>query len=423
MSNTSIDFNNIVCTNGKYTIIIGDMSVTISNSDIIDIKPVGLQVDSHLIFSKNDDSIFKEVMMKAPVRPFNITMYDQYGHKSGHYEASRKDNTAGTVKITERKDLLSNIEFPKIESGQIYLLITKYNALDQFSVPPSKYNLVIEDLRLLKQKINTKKIILFISEEINKVITQLGINLNETFRDVITPPSNIFIQYIVEYLVGKKISRTKSSFQGMLKFETKNSDTNSDDINVVMSHLVKYELKPCISSIIRRNGRIQINTCTDESYSQFFIMLKHQENIEFKVSEETTNTTFELTYCSPENLPDLTDEHFKIIIEALTFLENINAITDYKSKNEYISNNYNDAGKYLFNSPLDIFEGLESKSEYSSIIIEYACILRKHIYQQLNSYSLILFNHNVQPGKKYIFFTDTKSRVLTDINRTLTSGN
>ena len=49
--------------------------------------------------------------------------------------------------------------------------------------------------------------------------------------------------------------------------------------------------------------------------------------------------------------------------------------------------------------------------------------LRKHIYQQLNSYSLILFNHNVQPGKKYIFFTDTKSRVLTDINRTLTSGN
>lgn len=425
MSDSNIDFNNIVYTNGKYTIIVGDMNIQISNPNTIDIKPVGQQIDSHLIFAKNDDTIFKEEMQHAPTRNFDITIYDHYGHISGHYKANRKDNSVGTVKITERKDLLSNIEFPKIESGQIYLCISKYNALDQFSVPTCKRDLVIQDLELLKQKIDTNKIILFISEEINTVITQLGIDLSKTFQAVLTPPLNIFIQYIVEYLVGKNISITKSSFQGVLKFEAKNN-TNANNISVVMSHLVKYELKPTISSTICHNGIIKIKTATNKGHARFFIMLKHPENIELQVSEKTTNTIFELTYRNLENLPDLTDEHFKIIIDALIFLENINTIVDYKSKIQYISDNYNEAGKYNFNSPLNIFEELKSKSEQSSIIIEYACILRKYIYQQLNNYALIIFSR--QSSRKKVFFTDTEfsknniTQLFTKINQTLTTN-
>lgn len=414
MSASTVSFNNITHTIGSNTIIVGDISVNTPVPGAIDIKPIGPQDSTHLILSKNDDTMFKSILQTSPVRNFEITIYDQHGHTSCRYGADRKDNTAGNVKITESKDLLSNIDFPKIESGQMYMVITHYDGLDQLSIPESKRDLVIQDLALLRQKIDTTKIVLFISEEINKELEGLGITLGETFQHVYSPQSSRLIRFLVEFLVGKQISGSKPSFQGMLKFDF--DDVASDDINVVMARFVRYDsTNPGVVGTIRRNGRVQINTESKTTRSRFFIMLKHPENPNLKVSEETTGTVYDLTLRSPENIPDITDDHFKAIVESLTFLEGLNAKKDYESVKKFISKNLSDVGKYMFTSPLQVFEEMDSKSDMSSMIIDYGCILRSQIYQLLNSHSSFVNHRKVQPNKKRVLFNEGELKAATTV--------
>jgi hypothetical protein len=411
MTNSTVNFNNITYTVGTNTIIVGDIEVNTPAPGAIDIKPIGPQVTTHLILSKNDDIMFKTILQTSPVRNFEITIYDQHSHVSCCYVASRKDNSSGNVKITECKDILSNIDFPKIVTGQLYLVISHYDGLDQLSIPQSKRDLVTQDIELLKQKVDTSKIILFISEEISKEIESLGISLTDSFQTVYAPPSGRLIQFLVEYLVGKSISGSKPSFQGMFKFDSIYDDFAPDDINVVIARSVRYDsTNPGVVSTIRRNGRIQINSDSKTSRSRFFIMLKHPENAELKVCEETTGTEFGITYRSTENLPDLTDDHFITIVEALTFLEKLNSKKDNVSITKFISDNLSAAGKYLFASPLNDFEELDSKSELSSIIIEYACILRNQIYQILLNNASMVNYRRAPPNKKRVIFNEGELR-------------
>jgi hypothetical protein len=406
MSSTTININNIAHTIGTNTIIVGDIELNTSVPISIDIKPLGPQVTSHFILSKNDDTLFKSILNDSPVREFDINLYDQHGHISCCYGSKRKNNYAGTIKINESKDLLSNIEFPKIDSGQIYLVITHYDGMEQLTIPDSKRQLIIQDLELLKQKVDTKKIVLFISKEINDEINTIGINLNDTFQKVFCPDSVKLIRYMVEYIVGKNISNSKPSFQGMLKFDYDTSESNN--INVVMADFIPYDSKKCsIQHTIRSKGRIQINSNYQISHSRFIIILTHSENYKLKLYEETTNTVFSITPRTRENLIDITDEHFNSLFKSTTFYEELKCQKNNELLNKFIIDNLNETAKYLFCSQLLVFEGLESKSDMSFMIINYGCSLQNQMYQfinnisqnnQLNSNSLkYILNHNHKP--------------------------
>ncbi len=421
MSNTTISFNNITCTFGDHSIIVGDVKVERPAPGAINIMPLAPQVASHIVFSKNDDTTFKSYLQTSPVRQPEITLYDHHGQVSCRYASGRKDNSSGNLRITESKYLLSDIVFPKIQSGQLYLVITRYDGLEQVSIPESKKSLVRQDLELLVRKVDTSKIVLFIADEINNEIKKLGINLNETFQEVFNPSANHLIQYLVEYLVGKSISGSKSSFQGLLTFGSPNgSDTN--DVNIVMARFVPYDNTnqkvSSVSGSIRRGGRLQLNSEYRLSHSRFIIVIKHPENYVLKASEETTNTEFELIPYTAENLPDLTYDHFRAIIDSVSFLEKLsNKDSDTLAK--VISENCSEAGKHMFNSPLKVFENLESKSDMSSVIIEYGCILRSNIYRLLNSNANAVNVHKNQPNKKYLMFYENDPKALNNfgVNR------
>jgi hypothetical protein len=423
MSNSTINFNNIAYTNGSDTIIVGDIEINTVDSHAIDIKPIGSQVPSHIILSKNDDIIFKTIIQSSPISNFDISIYDHHGHKSCYYKADRTNNLSGNVEITESKNLLSNIDFPKIDDGQMYMVITHYEGIEQLYAFESKRELVNQDLELLKQKVNTHKIILFISDKINNVINTLGINLSDTFQKVISHESHKLINYMGEYLFGKKISGSKPSFQGMLKINSK--DGNLDDVNIGMVRFINYDSTiPGVTNTIRRNGRIQINTTFKTTRSRFFIRITHPINASLTVCEETTNTTFVLTPRTPENILDVTDEHFDIIIKSLNFLENLYITKDQDEKLliKFIKQNLCEAGKYLFDSPLVVFKEIESKSDISNMIIEYGCIIHNQIYQILFD-NILSNNRNIKINNKSMFFTERDFRPQNTTNHYLYNTN
>jgi hypothetical protein len=142
-------------------------------------------------------------------------------------------------------------------------------------------------------------------------------------------------------------------------------------------------------------------------------MLKHPENAHLKVCEETTGTVFDLTPRSADNLPDLTDDHFTAIVEALTFIEKLNNNKDSESVTKFITDNFGEAGKHMFASLLHVFEEVDSKSDLSSMIIEYGCILRTQIYQLITYNSSMVNYHKVQPNKKCVLFNEEELRATT----------
>jgi hypothetical protein len=285
----------------------------------------------------------------------------------------------------------------------VYLVISSYDGFDQLSIPESKRDLVIQDLTLLQQKVDTKKVTLIISSEISHEIEQLGINLNDYFKQVHSPVGTKLLKYLTEYLVGKSISGSKPSFQGMLKFDSASCDTD-----MVMARFAKYDLNQGVSSTIRRNGRIQINTEAKSAHSRFFIMLKHAEGAVFKLSEEVTGTQFEIVHRTLENIPDITDDHFNALMSAVTFLEKFNSKKDSESVNKFIESNLESVSRHIFTSPLASFDELESKSDLSSMIIEYGSSLRSQIYCLLTAVAGNTNLRKTRPNKKRVIFGENE---------------
>lgn len=412
MLNTTVTFNNITFTNGTNTLMVGDIRAVTPLPGAIDIKPVGEQVHSYIILQKGDDDVFKKMMETSPVRPFDITLFDHNGQIACKYAADRRDNTSGTVKITSSKDLLSEITFPPESSSQTYLVITRYEGLDQLTLLESKQSLVSQDLERLRQNTNTKKINLFISDEINKEITSLGIDLTETFQRVFPMPVGKQIRYLVEYLVGKSVSGSKPSYQGMIKFGSGNLDYVPDKYQITYARFMPVDSNCAgLTSAIRRNGRIQINSESNVAHSRFFIMLKHPENPNLTISDEMTGCEFPITYRTTENMPDITEANLIAIIDSYFIFEKM-VEKDSESLKSFISGNYVEAGKYIFASPLAPFNELKSDSETSSIIIEYGCFLQNHICSVLINYAAMTTNKRFKPNKRPLLFGDLDTMYL-----------
>jgi hypothetical protein len=406
MSAPTVTFINTTYTNGTNTLIVGDIRVVTPLPGAIDIKPIGNQVPSHFVLQKGDDNEFKQIMKNSPVRPFDITLYDNDGNITCNYPADRQDNTPGTVEIKTDKDLLSEIRFRET-SGQTYLIITHYNGLNQLNVFESKQSLVSQDLERLRQNTDTKKIILFISDEINKEINALGINLCETFQNVISMPIGKQIRYLVEYLVGKSVSGSKPSYQGMIKFGSNNLD-NVEKIQVTFTRFTQFDDTKYsgLANAIRRNGRIQINSESNVAHSRFLIMLKHPENPELTISEEMNGIEFPVTHRTVENMPDITDLQLNALIDSHLFYEKFDA-KDFNFLTKFMTENYADAGKYIFASPLSSFDSIVSESETSTMIIEYGYYLQSQIYQLLMNYASAVNGRRPKSTKRKLLFMES----------------
>ena len=392
------------------TLIVGDLTVNTSMCNDIDIPQSAPFETSHIILQKGDDEIFKSCIKSAPVRPFEFTILDQCGHLINNYPKTRTTNCSGTLPITtEPKTLINNITIPLFEESQGYLILSTYDGLESCILPSSKALLVKKDLEDLQSKTDTTKVVLFITDKLFTNISNLGINLQCSFKDVFYSPDNHIIPYFVEYLLGKTVQSSKPSFQGLLKFKTDTKEPYVYYGPECKTHIMAVQCvtdtpnKP-IECHIRRHGKLQINTSSTVNKCKIIIVLGHKSRSIFGrptlsgpdlsqsilISEKSTRFNIKIGLKNASTLTDLTTAHLTALTNAAEFYENINKnhITfatpaPTEDVKLYILKNADKVTKYMFDSPLETFRDIKTLDNQIKHIIDYGLTLQDDIFNVL----------------------------------------
>ena len=405
MSNSIVSFNNITYRSDKNSILVGEIKIDTPVPDSIKIPPQSENCTAHIVLQKGDDNSFKNSFLNAPVIQKDIYLYDQCGHMFSNYKKERINNAFGTVKISaDNKVLLSNIQLPTVTDGQIYLVINNYQGLNQTCIESSKKVLVQKDLEGFSAKYDLTKVILFISSEISNELDKLQVNYHQYFKEGISSHQCRMNEYICEYIAGRIVSGSKPTFQGMLTF--------GKDVDVVLARFCSVKGSGQVYSQLRRNGRVQINSDDSQAAGYFFIMLKHDSPDSLHFKEDVTKTEFEITSPTSENLPDLTNDHFTVLIDSIRFIEKLNANRESKEFTKIILENAADVIKYQFDSPLYMFDNIESNSILSQFVIDYARVLRNQIFYLIHNKSSDDFNSGVRKQTKSTLFKDMENNTF-----------
>lgn len=399
MANSKITFNNTTVTGVNNSLVVGELRISTPAPGAIDIPHQAETVDSNIILQKGDDVNFKTLMNSSPVRPFGIKLYDQCGHLCNKWESSRHDNSSGNVRITsETKGLFSNIEQPKGLTGQTYLVISTYNGFERCVMKTSRKFLAEKDFESLVEKGSWSNVILFISEQINTELGEHGIDLSKIFKAVYTSTQHNLISHFVEFIAGKSVAGSRPSFQGMLNF--------GPGVEISVARFRNVKDTNTIECQIRRGGRIQINSESKNSSVKFFIVLKHTKPEDIKVTEEFTESEFDVVPYTSQTLPGLNEDNFTTLFNGFSFLEKLNANKDVTAMNGFIDSNPAEVVSYIYNSPMTVFETIDSDSESAQMIIEYGSTLRQQIYQLLVTHASKSFSSVNKKARKNVMFNE-----------------
>jgi hypothetical protein len=380
MSNTKLTINNITYTHSDNSIIVGELSILTEAPVCINVPPAAAQVHSHVILQKNDDVLFKNLMMTSPVNPFSVSVYDQRGFLCNTWDSNRDNNTCGNVRITtDNMSLFSNIVFPSVPEGEkIYLVISSYPCVDSCTLYETKQYIIKKDIELLIQKVNVSNIILFITRKIyHETFVDNNIFLQDIFNKVYFYDDNV-IQSFCEYIAGKNVCGSKPSFQGMLNF-----GANTDVSVGIFSHVDGEHLIDCQ---VRRNGRIQINTSSLTSSVRFFVLLNHTSDYNnFCITEETTGLSFPIVKYTTDKLVGLTESHLQTIISSFKYYNFLNNENNFDVIFQTITNNPDSTMQYIFKNPLKFANLIVTDDKYSLMIVKYSSSLHEQIIDLFNT--------------------------------------
>ena len=403
MSKSKITFNNTTVTGMTNSLMVGELRILTPSPGAIDIPHHAESIESNIIIQKGDDSTFKSLMNSSPARPYAIKLYDQCGHLSNRWDATRLDNSSGNVRITsETKALFSNIELPKELTGQTYLVISSYSGFERCTMKTSKKFLAEKDFEALVEKSTMTNVVLFISEHIKNELVELGIDLTKIFKSVYSSSAQTLLSYFVEFIAGKSVAGSRPSFQGMLNF--------GPNVEIAVARFRGVKDTSNIECQIRRGGRIQINSENKNSSVKFFIVLKHTNSADIKITEEFTESEFPVVQYTAETLPGLESANFTTLFNGFSFLEQLNAKKDVTSMSDFVKSHPVDVVSYCFDSPLTVFETLDSDSELSQMITEYGSTLRQQIYQLLITHASKAYSSVYKKVRKTVMFDDHELR-------------
>ena len=410
MSNSKVNFNNITYRSDKSSIIVGEIIINTPAPDSIEIPPICEDCTCHIVLQKGDDAKFRSSFLIAPVRANDICLYDQCGHMFSSYTKTRVNNAHGTIKISaDNKVLLSNIQLPAVSDGQIYLVINVYSGLTQATIDSSKKYLVEKDLEAFSKKYDLSTIIVFMSSEIVNELDKLGVEYRKYFKAVLSSSGNRMSEYICEYIAGRTVTGSRPTFQGMLTF--------GPETEVVLVRFCPTKEFGNITAQLRRNGRIQINSEDSQASAYFFIMVKHETSDSLKFMENVTKKEFAIVDRTIENLPDLTDDHFTVLIDSIRFLEKLNANRESKEFTQTILDNSEEVVKYLFNTPLGVFETIDTESTLSQIVVDYSRVVRHQINYLVQNKTVEHFNAIPRKLAKTVMFKDMDQNYFGCNNR------
>lgn len=389
---SQVSLTNVTLSSESHSVIMGELRVSTPIPGTIDIPQQAQSVESHVILQKYQDHEFKSQLELSPVRPFTIKLYDQCGNLCNKWEASRTDNAHGNVAISaENKALFSNIAFPTISTGgQMYLAITEYGGLENCYLKESKRVLVQKDFEAFTKRVVASSIILFIRDSIANELLDLGFDLTRIFQAVFkAPQERSLAAFLCEYLAGKSVSDSTPSFQGMLHF--------GKTIEIIATKFSPVKFVEPIQCTLRSNGRIQINSLHTDCATRFFAIVGHANRHQLHCSEETTQSSFPLAAYTASSVPNMSPGHFEEIVKAQLFLiklKTLVGVVDAPVIAKFMKDHAAKVISYMFDSPLAVFDSIETESEMTKMILEYATSLRWQVYDLL-----INFAENVDTKK------------------------
>ena len=76
--------------------------------------------------------------------------------------------------------------------------------------------------------------------------------------------------------------------------------------------------------------------------------------------------------------------------------------------NSFVGSHPNEVVSYIYNSPLNVFETIDSDSEFAQMIIEYGSTLRQQIYQLLVTHASKSFSSVNKKTRKNVMFNENE---------------
>ena len=263
------------------SIIVCDIKGRMNKLDNIEIEHDELFNSSitNIILGAHDSLKLQQIMLNSPPNKFGLNLISPTGTIIVKTLAGNP-HLISNVEPNGEINRLSNIKFSEDNS---VLILSSYSMSDFYKcrLPTTKKSFLLTDLNRMKSKYNTKSnVILVISEELLKIISNLDINMNDYFKLVINFPSNDLLNCFDEMINGKIIKSIDKKFEITLDIGSTNTILSSVFLpNTITSSIITH---------IGNNGRIRIISDYDSFDSKFIIIVKINEQIIFKCNTPET---------------------------------------------------------------------------------------------------------------------------------------
>jgi hypothetical protein len=385
-------------TNGNHTLMVGSIETNTPPPHSITLKP-RINSTTHVVLAKNNLGYFRSQMASSPVTSNAVYAYDQMGNIVSRYEATRKNNSTGTLDISvEPVTLLSNISFPDVDaSDSLFLPLTSYSGLYGVVSQDYRTDLLRQDIEMFRSKTNLSKVTLVIGKTLCTDLKSLLHDYDDyfvpLFKSVVVTEDSSVVSHIVELICGKIVSGHRASFQGFMNFGSNYEVVHS----TVCPSESKVEEVGRVSLTNRRGGRLQVYVDGQRGLASFIIILRRTDSSSVPPSffEETTATTFDVKSdmaADSSTFPGLPMIFMKDYLDTIHFQEDLHAKTESKQI-AFIQENTSQVVRYLFTNPHTDVEDSKSLSGMSRAIYnDYA-----HLMSVLRS----TLEHNMHSSRTY----------------------
>jgi len=341
--------------------VAGTFRVTAGLKNGITIPPTA-EGQSRVIYSSEMSSI-AHTFQSAPLTPNQIEFYDIQGTRFCTLSKNRKDNTFGNVtNVSTMPNVLSNIQFPEPSSDDTYLVLFCYPGLHECASIRAKKSFLEQDMELLKSKYPVSELSLFISsvlfDEINKIQPEFWTQ----FKQVLVNTSNL-ASFVAEYICGRYVTEKVSNSQHTITFGSK--------------VLTAQFFNNAVKAIVRTEG-LQISTWgTIET--NFIVFLENPDEVPIVVTDKGTGATFQST-----QMLTLEPSVLNVLVDSNKFYKKFP--NDERMFQEFSTENSSDVIKYMFCSPLKVFDTLKGVNEIDRNIITFGKGLQSSFYNKLNNF-------------------------------------
>jgi hypothetical protein len=341
--------------------VAGTLRVTAGLKNGITIPPT-IDNSCRIIYSSDLNNIAR-LIQEAPVTSNPLEFYDTQGTRFCTLAKRRKDNTFGSVtNVSTMPNLLSNIKFPEVSPTPTFLALSCYPGLHECTSFHAKKSFLEQDMKLLDNKYFLADLTVFTTNALYNEVKEIVPTFWSEFNEVLIAPSNL-AAFITEYVCGRYVTEKVSHSQHTITFGSK----------VLTAQFFNSSVK----AVIRTEG-VQISTWGTVE-TNFIVLLDNPDENDIVVTDKATGTVFQ-----PTQMCTLDPTVLHALIAANKFYMKFPTIETPFQK--FCVENSSELVKYMFCSPLKVFDLLKGSNELDKNIITFAHRLYETMHRNLTQF-------------------------------------